>query len=268
MGENSEHGKTMEKVWNIRSYIQTFEDFKHEIINLLKSLKKLDESTRNIWISDVKEFYYNMVSAWEMLKSGVKGEQKYLISSKSFLYGAQSRLSQVISELKTFQNEKTSKLIKSAEKTFNECWDLFWLMFKKFLPKQVNGKLFEKTIKISDLEYHIHCSICDKIAVEFKIGYGRFDKDESLVFKGITHGTSLKINLAEELFIILREEDLLGVHQFMISHHTFEGLDAYCPKCDKIYCWEHYNAREEFDDGFYDCTYGICPHGHRRMIDD
>jgi hypothetical protein len=54
----------------------------------------------------------------------------------------------------------------------------------------------------------------------------------------------------------------------MQKYHSFEGLDAYCPKCGKIYCWEDYKAREEYDDGFYDCTMGECPAGHRRMIDD
>jgi hypothetical protein len=45
-------------------------------------------------------------------------------------------------------------------------------------------------------------------------------------------------------------------------------VDAYCPECDKIYCWEHYNAKEEYDGGFYDCTYGEYPKSHKRMIDD
>ena len=84
----------------------------------------------------------------------------------------------------------------------------------------------------------------------------------------ITYETSLNIALANDLFSILQKKDLLGVHNFMKKYHSYEGVDAYCPECNKIYCWEHYNAREEFDDGFYDCTYGECPNGHRRMIDD
>ncbi|MFX1478459.1 MAG: hypothetical protein ACFFCI_10020, partial [Promethearchaeota archaeon] len=77
-----------------------------------------------------------------------------------------------------------------------------------------------------------------------------------------------KITLAEKLFKLLQKKDLRGVHNFMKEHHTYEGLDAYCPECNKIYCWEHYNAKEEYDDSFYDCTMGICPKGHERMIDD
>lgn len=97
---------------------------------------------------------------------------------------------------------------------------------------------------------------------------GRFDKNKSLVYTGITHRRSLRKDHANSLFEILENEDLSGVHQFMLKYHSLEGLDAYCPECDKIYCWEHYNARVEYDDGFYDCTMGECPAGHRRMIDD
>ena len=48
----------------------------------------------------------------------------------------------------------------------------------------------------------------------------------------------------------------------------FEGLDAYCPECDEIYCYTHYNAQEFWDEGFYDYTKGTCPNGHVRDIDD
>ncbi|MFX1328347.1 MAG: hypothetical protein ACFE91_09395 [Promethearchaeota archaeon] len=66
----------------------------------------------------------------------------------------------------------------------------------------------------------------------------------------------------------MQEENLLAVHNFLKKYHTYERLDAYCPECNKIYCWKHYNAREEYDDSFYDCTYGECPEGHKRMTDD
>ncbi len=42
----------------------------------------------------------------------------------------------------------------------------------------------------------------------------------------------------------------------------------YCPTCDRSYCGDHWHQQVEFDDGFYDCTYGTCPQGHRRMVDD
>lgn len=260
----------LEKIWNLRDYVQKLEDITEDIVNHLKSLKDLDESTRNIWTSDVKEFFSNTVSAWEVLTTITEGESnlKNIDDSKSFLYAARNRLSLIISQLNIFQSRKSSMLIEKVEIAFKECWDAFWTNFNELFPKEDFVKPIERIIKVSDLEYHLPCSVCGKIAVKFKIGYGRLDEKESLVFRGITLETSLNVKLAEILFKILQKKNLLGVHNFMKKYHSLEGVDAYCPECDKNYCWEHYNAREKYDDGFYDCTYGECPKGHKRMIDD
>jgi len=45
----------------------------------------------------------------------------------------------------------------------------------------------------------------------------------------------------------------------------------YCPACKQVYCYNHWLMQVQFDDdfpGWYDCTYGVCPQGHRRLIDD
>ncbi len=45
----------------------------------------------------------------------------------------------------------------------------------------------------------------------------------------------------------------------------------YCRKCGKCYCIDHWLCEVRYDDDFddfYDCTYGTCPEGHRKMIDD
>jgi len=267
---NSENSNMLEKIWKLRDFVQNLEDLKEEIINHLKILKDLDDSARNIWISDVTEFFYSTVSAWEVLTTITeeKSNLKIIDDSKSFLYAARNRLSQIISQLNIFDSQKSSTLIEKTEKAFKECWDAFWIIFKKLFPDKEIIKPTETVIKISDLEYHLPCSVCGKTAVNFKIGYGRLDEKESLVFRGITLETSLNVELANVLFKILQNEDLLSIHIFMKRYHSFEGMDAYCPECDKIYCWEHFNAWEEYDDGFYDCTYGECPKGHKRMIDD
>lgn len=47
-----------------------------------------------------------------------------------------------------------------------------------------------------------------------------------------------------------------------------EYVTLYCPRCDCSYCKEHWKIRVLFDDGFYDATYGECPAGHERRMDD
>jgi hypothetical protein len=260
----------LEKIWNLRDNVQNLEDIKEEIVNHLIYLKELDDSTRNIWTSDVKEFFYNTVSAWELLATITEEEPnlKNIDNSKSFLYAARNHLSKIISELNIFPSQKTSKLIEKSEKAFKECWEAFWIIFENLLLEKEIMKPAKRVIKVSDLEYILPCSVCGKIAVVFKIGYGRLDEKESLVFRGITLETSLNVELVKILFKVLQNNDLLDAHNFMKKYHSNEGMDAYCPECNKIYCWEHYDAREEYDDGFYDCTYGECPKGHKRMIDD
>jgi hypothetical protein len=268
MNEKKSKSEMTDRIWKIRDHIQELEKANEYIIDYLTSNNISDDGAYNVWISDAKEFYYNTVSAWEMLRAASEGKEKSLDNSKGFLYAAKSRLAQSISELKTFKDDNADKLGEKASNVFEKCWDAFSSEFEILTPKKEIRTPFEKIVKVSDLEYHLPCSVCGRISVIYKIGYGRFDTKESLVFRGITHERSLNIGLAEILFEILKKEGLSMVHDFMKKYHDYEGLDAYCPNCDKIYCWEHYNAEEVFDDGFYDCTYGTCPNGHKRMIDD
>ena len=50
--------------------------------------------------------------------------------------------------------------------------------------------------------------------------------------------------------------------------HRFEYAPFWCPECPAPYCHRHWVTEEVMDEGFYDCTYGTCPSGHRTMVDD
>ncbi len=215
-----------EKVWYIRTYIQKFEYLKDDIVNHLNSLNDFDDSTKKLWIADVKELYYNIVSAWEFLIHSKKIENKSINNSKTFLYIARNGLSKVISELNIFKSERSSNIINKAEQTFKECWDAFWEIFNIVYNNKEIISSVKSVIKVSDSIYQLLCSVCGKVAVEFRIGYGRFDEKESLVFRGITHEISLDLNLAKMLFRVLQEENLLAIHNFLKKYHTYEGLDA------------------------------------------
>ena len=48
-------------------------------------------------------------------------------------------------------------------------------------------------------------------------------------------------------------------------------LPSYCSPCQLHYCRQHWVLITQFDDdfpGWYDCTYGFCPHEHKRLLDD
>jgi hypothetical protein len=70
--------------------------------------------------------------------------------------------------------------------------------------------------------------------------------------------------------------DLLAVFEATAGgdYRSLGGLDAdfaafYCRACGRPYCEACWGGqRMTFDEGFYDCTYAVCPDGHEQIIDD
>lgn len=53
-----------------------------------------------------------------------------------------------------------------------------------------------------------------------------------------------------------------------ISWRLWEITPFYCPDCGLNYCSKDWDTFVLLDEGFYDCTIGTCPKGHRHMLDD
>jgi len=116
---------------------------------------------------------------------------------------------------------------------------------------------------ISEEEYRLPCSVCGAIAVVVKT------MDGHPKYSGITRSITLDATKKDMLFAWLAAKNLLALHSYMEVEREIEGgLDAYCPSCDRVYCREHYQVTVRWDEGFYDCSYGECPSGHKRLIDD
>lgn len=49
---------------------------------------------------------------------------------------------------------------------------------------------------------------------------------------------------------------------------NWELAPFWCRSCQRGYCRDHWQSVVILDEGFYDCTVGVCPAGHRQMIDD
>ena len=123
--------------------------------------------------------------------------------------------------------------------------------------------------KNSDTDYDLICTLCGEKAGHFYIGIPKYRKKEFLVYSGITHEKGLPLELQQQVFAFLEKGNIKAVHKLMRSKKVMEdGIDCYCPDCNKIYCKNHMKRRVVYDDGFYDCTYGTCPNGHERIIDD
>ncbi len=265
--KKKEKGKkdVQERVWKIRDSIQKLEDVKDKIIDFLNStVEEIDE----VWITDVKEVYYSIVSAWELLKGISDNRTHYDDSARGYLELAKSRLGQASSELKVLGKEGL-QLESELRETFEVCWKQISSELENLVGKEELKAPTQRVIKYSDDEYHLPCSVCGRVEAGFKIGVSKRDGKEHLYYIGLTTSASFSLKNAKKVFSLLEEDKIAEVHDF--SHKSAaleEGMDAYCPKCDKIYCSVHYNLQEEWDEGFYDCTYGTCPLGHKRIIND
>ena len=107
------------------------------------------------------------------------------------------------------------------------------------------------------------CAACGLAAATFEIGIDRWSGNRALLFRGITRSRAFPLTLAANVLGELQGGKISSVHSSIE-----EGIDAYCPACDRIYCRDHYLMDVEYDEGFYDCTRATCPEGHRRMVDD
>ncbi len=273
---NEEIPQLEERVWAIRDSIDQLESIRDEIITFFSQLH-LEESTQKIWAGDAKESYYAVVSAWQLLHGISRGQKTtntdFITSCRNFLKLARSKSAQLQSELVRLEDQDTEQAIE-LERDWDQVFEVTWAAISTVL------EFFEEspTIsppgrpvkKISPQEYQLLCRVCGNVAARFYIGkYFEQDKEDSLIFEGTTHRTSRYLKYKNTIFEFLQNEEIAGLNDFLIKNLGFEeGIDAYCPKCDAVYCQDHWLLRETFDDGFYDCTYGTCPAGHTRMVDD
>jgi hypothetical protein len=54
----------------------------------------------------------------------------------------------------------------------------------------------------------------------------------------------------------------------VIPHHVNISHPQTIPQTGLNYCSADWHTYVPVDEGFYDCTMGICPRDHRRTVDD
>jgi hypothetical protein len=260
--------ETMEAISKVREEIGKAEEAKDRIVSLFERTYKDDDGRRNIQTGDAKEAYYSIVAAWEMLRSVSDGNLDHAKSCRGFIFGARDRLGQTLSELEVIKDaeakELHSKFGLACERALNAIEDLL----KKMLPTEEIKAPAKRVVIKGPEEIELLCEVCGKVSMTFKKGV--IVKTEGFIFTGITKRAHLDENKKEELLELLRKDDIATAHKMVMDMGwaTEDGLDGYCPECDKVYCRDHIHTQVIWDDGFYDYTYGTCPMGHKRIIDD
>lgn len=290
----SSHGAKNEpaNLDKLKEAIAGLEKVLAKIVEFYEGRKDLDAQTRLMWTGDAKEAFYAVVACWEMLYSAAGGPKDgparwsdpsvaeglrkmvgltkdYPSAARDYASYAKSSHAQAASELPFFKDEAATILAVEWKRAFDLCSSIISEELKKYAEPARPPP--NRIVKVRDTEYQLQCSVCGKIAVRVMVKSDSLltSGKPGLIYEGITCGKDIGIDNASQLFEYLDKGDLASVHKMALKNTWLEeGMDAYCPQCDKIYCHEHYNVVDIFDDGFYDYAEGTCPKGHRRMIDD
>ncbi|MBD3404969.1 MAG: hypothetical protein GF411_02400 [Candidatus Lokiarchaeota archaeon] len=259
------------QIWDIRREIDALDKVREEILKLFESQE--DNSMDSIWKVDLRDLYFSVVSSWQLLKScpsleGTERNQR-ADNAKQFLRVAEEKFQQVLSEVETVQNNRSLKIQEDLKEVFQKVIESLHQAIQVYLPEKKSSPPEKTIVKTGPMEFHLLCAVCGELAVSFTLGPIADDGSGKINYKGITKSTTLDFQLNSSIFDLLDEGNIREVHNHL-EKNTFieDGIDAYCPKCDKIYCKNHYLTRVVYDQGFYDCTYGTCPIGHERIIDD
>jgi hypothetical protein len=107
------------------------------------------------------------------------------------------------------------------------------------------------------------CSLCDRPAATVDLA-----PDGAVVVEALIGRITQWIGPmgVPRLGMILASRDVRALYALNAEWASF-----YCPTCDRAYCSAHWHFDVRYDDdfpGWYDCTYGTCPMGHRRLVDD
>ena len=107
------------------------------------------------------------------------------------------------------------------------------------------------------------CDQCDEVTAQLILS-----SDQVLHQEGFW-GTSREI-IAPSRYAALAQA-LAQTDAAALYKLNFLWVPFYCPTCQRSYCYAHWQMEKQWDEnfpGWYDCTYGTCPRGHRRLIDD
>ena len=116
------------------------------------------------------------------------------------------------------------------------------------------------------------CALCEKVAAHLRL-FVASKNDESQAQKSCYF---LQVSgFIGNIESVVSADELARLQTYMEQKSTgkmremrLKYAPCFCLQCEKAYCAEHWKTTPVFDDGFYDCIYGVCPEGHRQMLDD
>jgi hypothetical protein len=116
------------------------------------------------------------------------------------------------------------------------------------------------------------CTICEKVATHLKL-FMPSKNEETQAGKS---GGFLRVSgFLGEIEMVVAAAEISQLQAYIEQRRAQEMHEIYlkyapcfCLQCEKTYCADHWQKSLVFDDGYYDCTDGVCPEGHEQMLDD
>lgn len=252
--------------------IRQLEVAKDRIVAAIEASDGLDAAAKASWCADARELHYTMLAANDRLRGPHLGGDDARVV-RSLLGLAESGAAQVASELGTV-GAAGKALADELARAVAACRDHVTARLVACADERAEGPV-ERVVERGPEDYQLPCARCGAPAVTIQRARNADESrhlvlpDSDLVYAGIAKRTTLDPAVMDRIFAWLRGGDLAALHHYLAKEADIDGgLDAYCPDCDLVYCRLHYRVREEWDQGFYDCSYGTCPHDHTRLIDD
>jgi hypothetical protein len=123
------------------------------------------------------------------------------------------------------------------------------------------------------------CAACGEMAGVVKVAragttvdmgppFGPESYDRDAIVVDYFFGTASRFADAATLDAVQEVVSSQAPDPMALRRIDWELAPFYCPDCDVSYCRADWETFPIFDEGFYDCTIGICPNGHRHTVDD
>jgi hypothetical protein len=108
-------------------------------------------------------------------------------------------------------------------------------------------------------DYTFLCRVCGKSAGTVQVRAG-----EILIWSVGNLGAAIKAKDQKRVLAAVIAGDAGALYALDVDFAPF-----FCPSCRACYCDEHWEQEDSFEaDGWFDCVWGTCPRGHKRILQD
>jgi hypothetical protein len=109
--------------------------------------------------------------------------------------------------------------------------------------------------------YFFGCSICNKPVIKIDI------QNQIIMIESILKRFSILVSDIDKIKNIIRKKEFKKIDKILESK-GYDGLDFYCPQCDKIFCLRHYEFFQIYAyDGQEEYIIARCPNNHEKIVE-